>query len=416
MTRRNSGAPSASHPIVRRGWTVASAPRSIQRVRPGARSARRVRVAFCIDGMGIGGTELNALRTAERLDSSRFHVSVICLQQHGPLLARYQELGISVLPLPLRRLHGLTALRQGVRLARYLSTEQVDIVHSHDAYNNIFSTAWARMARTPVIIASRRWWDGLPRKALGVVNRYAYRFADCVIANSTRVGKLLVSDDGVPADRVAVIPNFVSESAFEPLEDDQRARLLADLELPPGSLVIGCVAGLRPIKDHETLITAIASLRPRWPLLRLVLVGDGDARPSLERLVRQLCLGDIVRFAGVRPHEPNLHHLFDISVLSSLSEAFPNTIVEAMAAGRPVVATRVGGVMDAVVEGETGALVPARQPGDLAGAIETLLLNPELRRAMGDAAQRRARAQFHATSVLASLESLYDRLLVSRAR
>jgi glycosyltransferase involved in cell wall biosynthesis len=378
--------------------------------------AKPARVVFCIDGMQIGGTELNAFRTAERLDPARFQVSVVSLQEEGPLLSRYREQGIAVLSLPIGRLHGTRALRQGVRLARYLSAQRVDIVHSHDVYNNIFSTAWARMAGTPVIIASRRWWDGIPRKSLGVVNRYAYRFADCVVANSARVADLLVTDDRVPAARVVVVPNFVDDSAFTPLSEFQREQFLAAVEVPLASVVIGCIAGLRPIKDHETLIRAIAILRARWPLLRLVLVGVGETRSLLEGLVRQLGLADVVRFAGARPNEPNLHHLFDISVLSSLSEAFPNTIVEAMAAGRPTVATRVGGVMDAVVDGETGTLVPPRDPACLANAIEHLLLHPEQRQAMGAAAQRRARARFHAASVLPALESLYDRLLMASAR
>ena len=393
------------------GTTASRAANSHRRLR----LAKRVRVVFCIDGMGIGGTELNALRTAERLDTSRFHVSVICLRPQGPLLSRYRELGIDVLAFPMQRLHGLTALRQGMRLARHLRAEDVDIVHSHDIYNNIFATLWARVARRPVVIASRRWWDDMPRKSLGVVNRYAYRFADCVIANSARVADLLITDDGVRADRVATVPNFVDETAFAPLTHAQRAQLFAELEIPSASIVIGCIAGLRPVKDHETLIKAIVSLRPRWPMLQLVLVGDGEARASLEQLVGQLELTDVVRFAGARPNEPNLHRLFDVSVLSSVSEAFPNTILEAMAAGRPVVATRVGGVMDAVLEGETGLLVPARAAADLATAIEHLLLQPGLRRAMGQAAQRRAREKFHATSVLLTLESLYDRLLRSRA-
>ena len=375
-----------------------------------------MRIAFCIDGMGIGGTELNALRTAERLDSSRFEISVVCLQDQGPLLSRYREQGFSVLSLPLGRLHGITALRQGVRLARYLSAQQIDIVHSHDIYNNIFSTAWARLAGTPVVIASRRWWDDVPRKALGIANRYAYRFAHCVIANSRSVGDLVVTDDGVHPERVEIVPNFVDEGAFAPLPYARRSRLGAELGIPPGALVIGCIAGLRPVKDHETLIMAVAMLHTRWPQLRLVLVGDGESRPSLERLVCRLHITDIVRFAGARPNDANLHRLFDVSVLSSVSEAFPNTIVEAMAASRPVVATRVGGVMDAVVDGETGSLVAARDVTALASAIEHLLLHPELRRAMGTAAQRRARAQFHASSVLPSLEALYDRLLTSRAQ
>jgi glycosyltransferase involved in cell wall biosynthesis len=376
--------------------------------------AKRIRVAFCIDNMGIGGTELNALRTAERLDASRFDISVVCLQEGGPLLERYENRGIPVLTLPLRRLHGLTALRQGVRFARHLVRHRIDIVHSHDVYNNIFATAWARLARTPVVIASRRWWDDVPRAALRVVNRRAYRFADCVITNSRTVADLLVRDDHVRADRVAVIANFVDDSTFAPATVDNALR--TELGVPVGSLVVGCVAGLRPVKDHETLIAAIARLRSSWPSLRLVLIGDGPTRPALERLAQCLGVRHIVHFAGWRPNEPNLHGLFDVSVLCSLSEAFPNSIVEAMAAGRPVVATRVGGVVDAVADGETGLLVPPRQPAALAAAIEQLLTQPERRRAMGAAAARRARAQYHARLVLPSLESLYERLLSARAR
>jgi glycosyltransferase involved in cell wall biosynthesis len=381
-----------------------------------APGTKRVRVAFCIDNMGIGGTELNALRTAERLDSSRFDVSVVCLQDDGPLLGRYRRQGIPVLTLPLQRLHGVGALRQGMRLARFLVRQHVDIVHSHDVYNNIFATAWARVARTPVVIASRRWLDEMPRPTLRVVNRYAYRFADCVIANSKTVADLLVTDDRVRGDRVAVISNFVDEPAFAPIATARRRTLLADLGVPPGSVVIGCIARLLPVKDHESLLAAVARLRQRWSSLRLVLVGDGESRAALERLTRDLGLTDSVHFAGVRPNEPNLHHLFDISVLCSLSEAFPNSIVEAMAAGKPVVATRVGGIVDAVVDGQTGFLVAPRNPVALADAIEQLLINPGRRRELGAAAARRARAQFHANHVLPSLESLYDRLLASRAR
>lgn len=383
--------------------------------RGGWPARRRIRIAFCIDGMGVGGTELNAVRTAERLDRSRFDVSVVCLQENGPLLARYREQGIAVVPLPIRRLYGVAALRQGVRLARYLSAQRVDIVHSHDAYNNIFATAWARVARTPIVIASRRWFGDLPRESLAVVNRYAYRFAHCVIANSATVAELVIRGDGVPPERVAVIPNFVDEAAFRPLDPAHQARLRAELRLDPGTLVVGCIAVLRPVKDHKTLITAIARLRSRWPTIRLVIVGDGPARISLEEYVNALGVADIVRFAGARPNEPNLHRLFDISVLSSVSEAFPNTIIEAMAAGRPVVATRVGGVADAVDDGETGALVPPGSPAQLAEAIARLLSSSECRYAMGTRAQRRARDEFHAARVLPELEMLYERLLMSRA-
>jgi glycosyltransferase involved in cell wall biosynthesis len=165
------------------------------------------------------------------------------------------------------------------------------------------------------------------------------------------------------------------------------------------------------VKDHATLLQAAARLAPRWPELRVVLVGDGECRHALESVARTLGLERRVHFAGRLPNEPNLHHLFDVSVLCSVSEGFPNSIVEAMAAARPVVATNVGGVADAVTDGETGLLVPPSNPERLAATIDELLLDPARRRALGAAARERARSRYRAAAVVASLEALYDRLL-----
>jgi glycosyltransferase involved in cell wall biosynthesis len=371
---------------------------------------------FCIDNMDIGGTELNAVRTAERLDPSRFALSIVSLCDHGPLLARYRDRGIPVLCLPLHRLHGSHAVRQAVRLVRFLTRERVDIVHSHDVYNNVFSTLCSRLSRRPVVIASRRWLDEVPRSSLRTANRVAYRFADCVLTNSESIAELVVARERVRRSRVAVVPNFVDDQAFVPPPPEERARFLFELGVPTDSFVVGCVASLRPVKNHELLLHAIANLRARWPALHLVLVGEGDARPSLEARARQLGLAGVVHFAGLRPNEPNLHHLFDLSVLSSRSEALPNSLVEAMAAGRPVVATRVGGVADVVRDGETGLLVA---PGDVDAfgrAIESLLRDPELRSKYGRAARERAKTTFQARRVIPMLESLYLALLRERVR
>ena len=376
--------------------------------------SRRIRVVFCIDNMGIGGTELNAVRTAERLDRSRFELSVVCLQKDGPLLARYERNEIPVLSLALGSLHGIAVLRQGRRLKRYLSSEQVDIVHSHDVYNNIFSTFWARAARRPAVIASRRWLDDVPRASLRTANRYAYRLAHRVVANSETIGELLVDREGVSAERVTIIPNFVDESAFTPPKDAELRALRAELGVPSDATIVGCVAGLRPVKGHRTVIEAIALLRARWPALSLVLIGDGPERERLEALTRQLDLTDVVHFVGARSNEPNPNYLFDISVLASRSEAFPNSIVEALAAGRPVVATRVGGIPDAVIDGENGLLVSPDDPALLAAAIDDMVRNPERRAAMGRAGQQAARARFHVDRVIPQLESMYMQMLPTR--
>jgi glycosyltransferase involved in cell wall biosynthesis len=154
-------------------------------------------------------------------------------------------------------------------------------------------------------------------------------------------------------------------------------------------------------------------LAPRWPKLRLVIVGQGPERDALEALATELGIGAVVRFAGLRPQVPSFHYLFDVSVLCSVSEGFPNSLVEAMAAERPIVATDVGGVRDAVRDGETGLLVPPGSPTQLAEAIESLLGDPSLRQAMGKAGSRIARERFHARVVIASLQDLYDRLLLN---
>jgi glycosyltransferase involved in cell wall biosynthesis len=140
-----------------------------------------------------------------------------------------------------------------------------------------------------------------------------------------------------------------------------------------------------------------------------MLVGDGESRHELEMLSTDLGIRDRVHFAGFRPNEPNLHHVFDVSALTSLSEGFPNSLVEAMGAGRPVVATAVGGNVDAV-RPETGFLVRVGVPAEVAAALETLLANDATRHRMGIAAREVAEREYHAASVIPRLEQLYLKL------
>jgi glycosyltransferase involved in cell wall biosynthesis len=298
-----------------------------------------------------------------------------------------------------------------VRFARFLAEVRADVVHSHDIYNNLFATLWARVARVPVVIASRRWWHTLNRPAHRLACAIGYRLADRVLANCDAVAASLVKDERVPVDRVVVIPNFVDESAFDPMPAPTREQLLAAFGVPPGALVVGVVARLNPIKDHASLIRAISTLAPRWPTLHLVVVGKGVAREELGRLVAELGLTERVHFVGLQPQKPNPHALFDVSVLPSRSEGFPNVVLEAMAAATPVVATAVGGTRDAVVSGETGLLVPPGDTQALAIAIESLLGDPARRASLGAAAQQRARHFYEASRVVPVLEDLYESLV-----
>ena len=378
---------------------------------PGAsgRDDRRIHVAFSIDTMSVGGTEMNAVRIAERLDRERFRLSVVTLRGEGPLAERYERMGVPVHRFPIRNLYGAETVRQGRRLARFFRDERVAVVHCHDQYSNFFSALSARFAGVPVVIASKRWLHSPLRYR--IANGVGFRASTRVLANSASVADSLRRDDWLNDARIVVVPNFVDDHAFLPPSEDVRQQWARELDLAPGSLVIGIVASLLPIKDHATLLRALGILAPEWPTARLVVVGQGPELDNLRHLASELGLANVVRFAGLRPQVPSFHFLFDISVLSSVSEGFPNTLVEAMAAGRPIVATDVGGVRDAVRNRENGLLVPSRAPAAFADALRTLLRDPGLRQSMGAAGAARARQEFHAEHVVGSLEHLYDRLL-----
>jgi glycosyltransferase involved in cell wall biosynthesis len=224
------------------------------------------------------------------------------------------------------------------------------------------------------------------------------------------VGTLLEEMEGVARRRIAVVPNFLDEEAFRAPSPAERRALAGSLRLEGAGPTIGIVANLLPIKDHASLLRAAAELLPGHAGLRVVLVGDGGCRGELERLAGELGIAGAVVFAGRRPHLPNLHHLFDVSVLCSRSEGLPNSVLEAMAAGRPVVATNVGAVADAVVEGETGLLVPPGDPAALAAALDGLLSDPARARRLGEAGAARARGVYSPEAALGALERLYVEL------
>ncbi|HEX2167085.1 MAG TPA: glycosyltransferase family 4 protein, partial [Longimicrobiales bacterium] len=190
------------------------------------------------------------------------------------------------------------------------------------------------------------------------------------------------------------------------------AEVRSTANLPPDALVVGSVGSLSPIKDNALLLRAAAQLRPEFPRLHVVLVGrDAGSRKDLESLADGLGIHDIVRFTGQMPQHPSAHNLFDVSVLTSVSEGLPNSVLEAMAAARPVVATRVGAVADAVVEGITGLIVPPRDPDALAASLRPLLADPTLRLRLGSAGRERARERYSADHAITALIEVYQGLV-----
>jgi glycosyltransferase involved in cell wall biosynthesis len=374
---------------------------------PGSEApAHAIRVGYCIDSLDIGGTELNAVRTVEALDRRRFQVSVFHLHETGPLRARYQALGLQMLHLPVGPLYSPRTLAQGVRFLRLLRREEIEIVHTHDLYTNIFAAPWARLAGCRVI-ASRRWLDATPRAGLVPLNRWSYRCAHRVIANSSLGARLLIEKERVPAARVLELPNFLEERAFNHVALELRSARRRSWGVPQDAFVIGTVARLAPVKNHALVLRALQRLDAD---VHLVLVGDGPSRRELEELADELCVRRRVHFTGQLVETENLHQFFDVSVLCSRSEGFPNSVIEALAAGCPVVATPVGGVPEVIIERKTGLLVPVDQPDALAASVQELRRDAALRERLRQAGPRCVRSRYHQTVVIAQLEALYRSL------
>ncbi len=368
-----------------------------------APAADRVRVAYCIDSFDIGGTELNAIRTLEALDLRCFEVIVFHIHRTGPLRARYEALGLQMLHLPIGPLYTPRTAAQGLRFLRLLRRERIDLVHTHDLYTNIFAAPWARLAGCR-LIASRRWLDASPRPGLLPLNRWSYRFAHRVVVNSSLIAQLLIDKEHVPVSRVVELPNFLEERAFQRVPEELRRARRHDWGVPPDAYLIGSVARLAPVKNHAMTLHALQRMGED---VHLVLIGAGESRRMLEELAAELRIDRRVHFLGQLMTPENLHQFFDVSVLSSRSEGFPNAIIEALAAGCPVVATPVGGVPEVITDRETGLLVPIDRPDLLAASLEELRCDAALRKRLSEAGPACARRKYHQGAVIAQLEALY---------
>jgi len=376
--------------------------------------AKATPIAFGLDGLGIGGTELNAIRLAESLDRDRFTLHLFVFRGDGPLRQRFEAAGVRVHELPIRNLWGTSAMAAGLRVRQLIRHHGIRLVHAHDLYSSIHMVPWAWTARPrPATIASRRWWEP-PSRGLGRLGRLALPFADRLLVNAPSLADRVVRIEGAQPHRVVVVPNFLDDDRFGPVSEEQRHAARAEYRISPEALVVGIVARLDPTKDHPTLLRAFFSVAPQFPTAHLLLVGDGPQGPFLRQMVHEAGLGERVTFAGERSNATNLHSASDVAVLCSLHEGFPNSLVEAMAAARPVVATEAGGNVDAVRPGETGLLFPVGDAVALGTALTTLLRDPHLRHQMGEAGLAWARRAYGRSAVLPKLEALYGSLLKER--
>lgn len=321
----------------------------------------------------------------------------------GELRRRAAE-GLDLIPLAPRSELDLAA---AWRLSRVVARLRPDIVHAHDPHAVAMASLALSMStqpRKPRLVASRRVDFRLARHAL---SRWKYRQVDRFICASEAIRQILIAD-GIPPGRTVTVHEGIDPARVEAAP---RADLHAEYWLPHHAPIVGNVAALVPHKGQRHLIEAAALVLRERPDTCFVIAGEGELRESLERLIHHHRLDRHVLLTGFRPDVLSLLKAFDIFVMSSIAEGLGTSLLDAMACGKPIVATRAGGIPEVVVDGETGVLVPPRDAGAMARAILGLLGDAGIRRRMGEAGLARLRACFTADVMVQKTLRVYEDLL-----
>jgi glycosyltransferase involved in cell wall biosynthesis len=379
-----------------------------------------LRVALFVNSVIMGGVEEHVRQIAEGFRARGADVTVICPEAPAidPLARAVELTGAKVVRLDLSRTLGLSAAAaRFAELVRLLRAQKVQVLHIHlTGYHGgrwaVLAAKFARISATicTIQIAPHQPESRAVRAERGVMNLVVDRF----IAVAQAPKRQLVDWAGLSGEKTAVIPNAVELQRYERVPEGARLEVRNQFGIPADAPLLGSLARLDPQKGLAHLLDAMPAVLARVPTVHLLLVGDGVLRASLEQQSRELGLTGCVHFAGQQRDVPRYLTTFDIFVLPSLFEGLPLSILEAMAAGLPVVATAVDGTPEATEDGVTGYLVPPADPAALAAALAKLLEKPDTAARMSAEARIRARS-FSLDALIDRLSRLYSEVLAARA-
>lgn len=371
-----------------------------------------------IDSFNQGGSERQALQLTRLLyESGRYQVHLACLSPAGSLRGTIEDLDLGEIPsFSLTSFYDQNAVRQLRRFVRWLRSSRIDILHTHDFYTNVFGMAGGALARLPVRVASLRETAEMRSAAQAKVQRVGYSLAHHIVANSNAVREKLIAG-GTSTEKVTVVYNGLDLRRLA--TNKSRSESLALLGVPAEEArprrFISIVANMRhEVKDYPMFLRSARRVKDVITDAAFLLAGEGELSDSLRALARELDIHESTFFLGRCEHVAELLSISEICVLSSKAEGFSNSILEYMAAARPVVVTDVGGAREVVNEGETGYLVASGDDATMAVRIISLLRDPESARLMGRNGKRLVEEKFSCEAQLARTEELYDRLLRQR--
>lgn len=366
-----------------------------------------VRVIYFITELSVGGAQVALYNLVSGLDQKKYAQSVVCLYNGDKLIGqKIASLGIPVIDLGMRHKLRLDAFW---RLYRLLRKNQPDILYTWMFHANIPGRVIGRLGGVRTIVSSEHTMgqEGLTRRWL---DRMTSRFADRIICVSQGIANFGSKVIGFPPEKLVVIPNGIDLEIYTSLPSQAQAR--ARYNLPEKDILIGAVGRPRPVKGYAVLLKAFFQISEVHPQAHLVFVGEGPDKMQLAKQAAQAGLAESVTFLGDQENIPGLLPALDILAMPSLHEGLGIVALEAMAAGLPVVGTRVGGIPEAVIDGVTGYLVPPSDASALSEALLRLIEDQILRQQLGEAGRKYVYEHFSEGDVRKKTEDLFAELLL----
>lgn len=345
--------------------------------------------------------------------SGSYNIFPASLNSEGPLKKELEDIGFTSIPeFRLSSFYDANFIRQIRNCARFIKENKIDVIHTHDFYTNIFGMFSARYAGVKARIASKRETGSMRSNLQKRIEKQAFRFSHGIVVNAWAVKDYLISE-GISEDKINVIYNGLDLERLSPKISD-RAKICEGFGLPEDKSLrfITLVANLRhEVKNQPMFLRAAKEVLAAFPDAGFILAGEGELRGGLEAMAREMGIADKVYFIGSCDKVAELLSISYACVLSSFNEGFSNSILEYMAAGRPVVATRVGGAAEAIIENETGFLVESDNHEMMAGRLLELLNDEGKAEAFGLKAKSIVAEKFSLEAQLQNTIALYEKIL-----
>jgi glycosyltransferase involved in cell wall biosynthesis len=371
------------------------------------RDTSRINLMFIVPCFGFGGLEQVVINIVKELDRSRYNPSFCSLL--APVPEMFEK--IKALDLPcyvLDKGEGFNCWLP-FRIARLLRRNRIDLINGHDIGATLFAAFATRLAGIGKIVHTDHSQILTKHKFMPVYRWVLKQRVSCSITVSENLERFLISNFGLKRERVITIPNGIEVDRFAKGQDT--SYLYREFGIDEKARIIGSIGRLTEQKGMRYLIEAFSKVNHDVPDTMLIIVGDGELRGDLEKLSETLSIRDNVIFTGIREDTPELLELFDIFVLPSLWEGQPLTIMEAMAAGKPIIATDVGGNSEILDSGKYGVIVPSGSPVALAGAVMGLLGDEDSAKKLGADAEDYCARELSSVSMVRKYERVYEAVL-----